>query len=79
MSAPAKHGGARPGAGRPKGSDTYKPEYAGQAEKLCRLGATDAEMGDFFGVCEDTINAWKRTPMSPAGFTSAPWATATRR
>src|SRR5918995_4001903 len=52
-------GGRRPGAGRPLGSDTYKPEYAAQAEKLCRLGATDAELADHFGVSVSTINAWK--------------------
>lgn len=44
-------------AGRPS---SYKPEYAAQAVKLCRLGATDVEMADFFGVSEQTINAWKR-------------------
>ena len=37
----------------------YKPEYPGQALKLCRLGATDKEMADFFGVAESTINKWK--------------------
>lgn len=42
--------------GRP--SD-YKPEYAEQARKLCLLGSTDAELGDFFDVSEQTINAWK--------------------
>ena len=52
-------GGRRPGAGRPVGSDTYKPAYAAQAEKLCRLGATDAELADFFGVSVRTINTWK--------------------
>src|SRR5215210_4497768 len=59
MTTSGKHGGARPGAGRPRGSDTYKQEYAEQAEKLCRLGATDAEMAGFFGVNEQTINNWK--------------------
>lgn len=43
--------------GRPS---SYRPEYAEQAEKLCKLGATDVEMGDFFGVSEQTINAWKK-------------------
>src|SRR5215207_4981256 len=52
-------GGRRPGAGRPVGSDNYKPAYASQAEKACRLGATDAELADFFGVSVSTINAWK--------------------
>lgn len=38
---------------------SYKPEYAAQAEKLCKLGATDAELADFFGVSVRTINNWK--------------------
>lgn len=37
----------------------YKTEYVEQAYKLCLLGATDAEMADFFGVTEQTINNWK--------------------
>lgn len=45
------------GVGRPT---AYRDEYAEQAYKLCLLGATDAEMGDFFGVSEQTINAWKK-------------------
>lgn len=40
---------------------SYKPEYAEQAEKLCKLGATDKELADFFGVDERTINRWKDT------------------
>lgn len=43
-------------AGRPT---KYKPEYAAQAEKLCRLGATDAQLADFFEVSISTINLWK--------------------
>lgn len=43
-------------AGRPT---DYKDEYCQQAEKLCKLGATDAEMADFFEVDERTINNWK--------------------
>lgn len=43
-------------AGRPT---DYKPEYCEQVEKLCKLGATDEEMADFFNVCEATINNWK--------------------
>lgn len=42
--------------GRPS---KYKEEYAEQARKLCLLGATDAELSDFFGVCEKTLNNWK--------------------
>lgn len=42
--------------GRPS---KYRAEFAAQALKLCRLGATDKELGDFFGCSEQTINAWK--------------------
>ncbi|WP_311514793.1 helix-turn-helix domain-containing protein [Oligella urethralis] len=38
----------------------YKAEYAGQAYKLCLLGATDVEMADFFNTTERTINSWKK-------------------
>src|SRR4051794_20120194 len=49
------------GAGRPS---SYRSEFASQAEKLCRFGATDKdatdkEMADFFGVAESTLNLWK--------------------
>lgn len=37
----------------------YKAEFAEQAMKLCRLGATDKELADFFGVSESTLNKWK--------------------
>lgn len=37
----------------------YKPEYVEQAAKLCELGATDEEMGDFFKVSTRTIYRWK--------------------
>lgn len=43
-------------AGRPS---SYKPEFAGQAEKLALLGATDQEMADFFEVDVRTIYRWK--------------------
>lgn len=52
--APAKKRGA---GGRPS---SFKPEYAEQALKLCRLGATDKELADFFEVSEQTVNAWKK-------------------
>jgi hypothetical protein len=42
--------------GRPS---SYKPEYAEQAEKLCKLGATDIELADFFEVEARTIYRWK--------------------
>lgn len=37
----------------------YKPEYVAQAEKLCRLGATDIEVADFFEVDVRTLYRWK--------------------
>ena len=43
-------------AGRPS---SYKPEYAAQAEKLCKLAATDIEIADFFEVDVRTIYRWK--------------------
>lgn len=43
-------------AGRPT---DYKPEYAEQAEKLCRLhGATDKDLAEFFEVGVRTIARW---------------------
>jgi hypothetical protein len=55
--APAKRAvKAKPVMGRPT---AYKSEYAEQAYKLCLLGATDGKMADFFGVSEQTVNAWK--------------------
>jgi hypothetical protein len=47
---------AKSKAGRPS---SYRPEYAEQAQKLCKLGATDRELADFFGVAESTLNLWK--------------------
>lgn len=43
-------------AGRPT---SYNQSFDEQAEKLCKLGATDAELADFFNVVESTINKWK--------------------
>ncbi len=43
--------------GRPS---KYENKYDLQAYKLCLLGATDRQLGDFFGVSEQTINAWKK-------------------
>lgn len=42
--------------GRPS---EYQPEMGVQVEKLCRLGATDREIADFFDVDESTITRWK--------------------
>lgn len=44
------------GAGRPT---DYNIEYNDQVEKLCKLGATDKEIAEFFNVTETTINNWK--------------------
>lgn len=42
--------------GRPS---AYCAAYAELALNYCLLGATDAELGEFFGVSEQTVNAWK--------------------
>jgi hypothetical protein len=43
--------------GRPSKFDESK---CLQAEKLCKLGATDKELADFFEVSEQTLNTWKK-------------------
>lgn len=43
-------------AGRPT---KYNLEYNEQVTKLCKLGATDEELADFFNVSKATINNWK--------------------
>lgn len=43
-------------AGRPS---SYKTEFAEQARKLCLLGATDADIANFFEVDVRTIYNWK--------------------
>lgn len=48
----AKRAGGRP--------SKYKAEYAEQAKKLCKLGMIDKELAEFFGVSEQTLNAWKK-------------------
>ena len=42
--------------GRPT---AYQDTFAAQAEKLCRLGATDSEIADFFDVSTRTVYRWK--------------------
>lgn len=39
----------------------FKPDFAKQAQKLCELGATDADLADFFGVTTMTIWRWSGT------------------
>ncbi|PWE56778.1 terminase [Metarhizobium album] len=53
---PAEEPQAKQGRGRPS---SYKKEFAGQAKKLCALGATDFELADFFGVDTRTIYRWR--------------------
>ena len=52
----AADGAAARKTGRPS---KYKDEFAGQAAKLCKLGATDAQLADFFGVAISTVALWK--------------------
>lgn len=37
----------------------YQAVFCEQSEKLCKLGATDRELADFFEVSESTLNLWK--------------------
>ena len=39
----------------------FTPEILAQAEKLAKLGLTDVEMADVFGVTEQTFNNWKKS------------------
>jgi hypothetical protein len=39
----------------------YRPEYVEEAAKLSALGATDAQMADFFGVVISTFYLWRNT------------------
>jgi hypothetical protein len=45
------------GASRSHG---YRAEFVGQVEKLCRLGARDEEVAEFFGVGMELLEEWKR-------------------
>lgn len=38
----------------------FSPEYVHQVEKLCKLGATDDGLAEFFEVTVSTINLWKQ-------------------
>lgn len=42
--------------GRPS---KYQPAFAEQALKLCKLGATDKDLAEFFDVADSTISLWK--------------------
>ena len=53
---------ALPKAKRPVGRPaSYKPEFARQAASLCKLGATDFELAQFFEVDTLTIQRWRNT------------------
>lgn len=47
-------------ARKPGRPSDFLPEFVDQAAKLCRLGAIDRDLADFFDVSEVTINAWKK-------------------
>jgi len=51
--------------GRPS---EFRSEMCAQVAKLARLGATDKEAAEFFGVSEQTLNSWKKK--HPAFFES---------
>lgn len=57
MNKPATKKKVKNKGGRPP---AFKQEYVDQVYKLCLLGATDKELGDFFLVKEQTINNWKK-------------------
>lgn len=38
----------------------YRDEYREQAKNYCLLGATDANLADFFGVTQRTIINWRK-------------------
>lgn len=42
--------------GRPS---EYRPEYAEEVELLCKLGLTEDELGEHYGVSSRTISTWK--------------------
>lgn len=42
----------------------YQPKLAEQTRKLCFLGATDAEVTDFFGISEQTLNTRNNAPLA---------------
>jgi hypothetical protein len=39
----------------------YEPAYADQARDLCRRGATNEELAEYFEVCARTIYRWRNT------------------
>lgn len=43
----------------PGGTTKWRPEFVDQARQLCRLGATDGEVSEFFGVTTMTLWLWR--------------------
>ncbi len=52
-----KKAGPKNKGGRP--TDYDSKTYPDQVYEFCLLGATDAELAEYFGVVESTINKWK--------------------
>jgi hypothetical protein len=48
----------KPVMGRPT---VYKPEFAELARAMCKLGATDVDLAEFFGVNVSTVVRWQST------------------
>jgi len=48
----------KPVMGRPT---VYKPEFVEQARAMCKLGATDVDLAEFFGVNVSTVVRWQST------------------
>lgn len=48
-----------PGAGRPKGSDTYEPKHADWVRKWGATGAVVAEMCEWLGISVSTFYRWR--------------------
>jgi DNA-binding XRE family transcriptional regulator len=65
-------GSSKESTGRPT---KYKAEFDKMAEVACRLGATDSNLAELFGVTEQTINNWKKD--HPSFFESLKAAKAT--
>ena len=42
--------------GRPS---SFRPEFVKMVRHLCKLGATDADLADAFGVSIPTVDTWK--------------------
>jgi hypothetical protein len=55
----AKNGKSKSAGKTPERPSRYRPEFVDHARKLCRLGATDKELAEFFGVAESTLAKWK--------------------